>query len=1111
MKESIRIVLLEDNTDDVRFLEAELSKFYDVTLVNVQTEEAYRDAVLSFKPDIIISDYLLPHFNGMEALMIRNELHPYLPFILLTGSMNEETAVTVMKAGADDYVIKEHLNRLQPAIDAAREKSTTRLEKNILEKALTESEEKYRIIIDHSPEGIIVHAEGKILFANPKAIALAGTDSFEQLKQIPVIRFVHPDYVGISLQRIRKILETHQPSGFIEEKFINIHQQVIDVEVNGIPIQFEGKPAVQTIIRDITHRKQVEASLAHISKLQDIILRLATEFVNIPLEQLDEQINLTLAQVGDFIKVDRSYLFSYNFTRGIMINTHEWCAPGVSAEIQNLQEVPVDFIPDWVEQHVNGNVMHVPDVSALPADSNLRKILEPQSIITLITLPLMSKGNCLGFVGFDAVKEKREWTDLELSLLRVLAELLSNAWQRKRAELIQQIQYNIADAVVAAKTLNELFETVRNELGQLIDSTNFFIAFYNEKDKTLFAPFEKDENEVVEEAWPAEKSLTGRVISQKKSILLTKKEIQQLADRGEIDVIGARAEVWLGVPLEIDNRVFGAIVVQSYNNPKAYDSESVEVLEIIANQLSIYIEQKRRQEDAVKLSKGIEQSPISIIITDPKGIIEYVNPKFCELTGYTPDEAIGLNPNILKSGKQDNDFYKNLWETVLSGKDWQGELHNKKKDGSLYWENASISPVFDDAGQITHFIAVKEDVTEKKEIVRELLIAKEKAEESDRLKSSFLANMSHELRTPMTGILGFSEILCELGTTEEQVRIAGYVLTSAQRLLETLNLILDLSKLEAEQADLSVNTVDLVQLLQTIIETYRPAALKKKLSLVLDTKLETLVTLTNERMISSIFHNLLNNAVKFTSKGGISLIAELETKGAGHELICKVIDTGMGIAEEHYETIFDEFRQVSEGFSRHFEGTGLGLSITRRFVEKLNGKISVQPTQGGGTTFIVQLPVKILQPLAENAQVNPEEKQAAAPVAADGLTRKKVLMVEDEKLSQELVGIFLKNTCILDFANDGDEAIRKCKVQRYDAVFMDISLGSGIDGIDVLKVLNKETDYQTVPIIAVTAYAMKGDKERFLSLGFSDYLAKPYTRKEVTDMLNTLLFHTGSR
>jgi PAS domain S-box-containing protein len=364
-------------------------------------------------------------------------------------------------------------------------------------------------------------------------------------------------------------------------------------------------------------------------------------------------------------------------------------------------------------------------------------------------------------------------------------------------------------------------------------------------------------------------------------------------------------------------------------------------------------ERKSHQEKILKLSWAIEQSPISIVITDTKGKIEYVNRRFTETSGYTYDEVIGQNPNLLKSGLTQTEVYKSLWETISKGFEWSGELQNKKKNGEIFWELVLISPIKNSENIITNYLGIKEDITEKKNIIEELKTAKEKAEEMSNVKSSFLANMSHELRTPMMGILGNAEII-SISTEDIEIKdMASAIYTSGQRLINTLNLILDLSRIEANKETLDIELLDVVSIIGEVVDHYSSAAWQRNLNLEFIPKVDKIYSNLDERLFREVLNNLINNAIKFTNKGGITVTLSSDPDS----MIIKVKDTGIGIPPESLGLIFEEFRQVSEGYGRSFEGTGLGLTITKKFVEKLGGKISVKSKTDEGSEFTIVLPI----------------------------------------------------------------------------------------------------------------------------------------------------------
>jgi len=505
-----------------------------------------------------------------------------------------------------------------------------------------------------------------------------------------------------------------------------------------------------------------------------------------------------------------------------------------------------------------------------------------------------------------------------------------------------------------------------------------------------------------------------------------------------------------------------------------------------------------------KLNKAIEQSPVSVVITDREGNIEYVNPKFCVLTGYQSEETVGKNPRILKSEEHNDDFYKRLWTTITSGRNWYGEFKNKKKSGEFYWESASISPILDENENITHFVAIKEDITERKIREHELLQAKEKAEEASKLKSYFLANMSHELRTPLVGILGYAEILSgELASTDHK-EMANIILQSGQQLIDTLNSILDLSRVEANRTELDIKTYDLYEILSECCSLFKQSAKNKKLYLNFNVPPKHLYVDTDKNLLIKVINNLINNAIKFTSHGGITISAELVLNKDNHMVEIKVSDSGIGIPDKYQGLIFEPFRQVSEGLSRSFTGSGLGLTLSKKFIDLLNGSIKVNSKEGAGTTFTITLPYS-----KTNRLLTPEIKRPDYSKLLKLQRRPLLLLVEDDEINAQIVLAYLNPYFEIDHVPDGEGALGLCRLKQYDTILMDIALrgSSGTSTMQEIKKMN--TPYSQIPIIALTAYAMHGDKESFLKAGFSHYISKPFTRTQLFELLASIFNPAG--
>ena len=289
----------------------------------------------------------------------------------------------------------------------------------------------------------------------------------------------------------------------------------------------------------------------------------------------------------------------------------------------------------------------------------------------------------------------------------------------KYAEIAQKIIYNITNAVLTTKDMHEFYELIHKQLSQLIDTKNFQVGLYNKDQNTILLPYSVDEYDNYKQI-PAEKTCSAYVLKKRKPVLLRQSDIEQLIMDGEIKIYGTPSKIWLGVPLKIDDKIIGLIFIQNYDNENAYNERDLDLLEIISEQIAISIARKQSEQQLNILTRSVEQSPASIVITDVNGNIEYVNPKFTEITGYSFEEVRGGNPRILKSGKVSEELYEELWDTIKSGKEWKGEFCNKKKNGEIYWELAYIAPIMNEHEKITHYLAVKEDITDRKHAQEEL-------------------------------------------------------------------------------------------------------------------------------------------------------------------------------------------------------------------------------------------------------------------------------------------------------------------------------------------------------------------------------------------------------
>lgn len=632
-------------------------------------------------------------------------------------------------------------------------------------------------------------------------------------------------------------------------------------------------------------------------------------------------------------------------------------------------------------------------------------------------------------------------------------------------------------------------------------------------------------------------------------------------------------------------------------------------------------ERKAAEEKLLKLSHAVEQSPVSIIITDKKGKMEYANSKVEEITGYNIDEMIGKNPSIFKSGETTLADYRNLWSTITSGLAWFGEFHNKKKNGELFWEYSSISPIKNEKGEITHYIAVKEDITKRKqaeEIInnitqrmslatkavgigvwdwdlknneliwddrmfelygvkpeefggvyeawekclhpddlinqrneiqaaiagerdfhsvfrivhpgsqvrfiearalvistpdgiperivglnwdvtenklaeKELILAKERAEESDQLKTAFLNSISHELRTPLNAINGFSGLINKELHLDDIISFCKIINTSGNHLLGIIEDIFDLTILEANQMRIEKESHALIPILEeltNIMQPERELLKKTNIDIVLkvDPKIKDYIIYTDKVRFNQIMINLLKNALKFTKKGFVEFgFTKVNIKNENY-LRFYVRDTGIGIPKNMQMVIFDIFRQVENSNSRLYGGTGIGLSVCKKLAILLGGDIWVESEVGIGSTFYFTIPYQGDNQKTESDQRTFQMNKLKFP-------GKTILIAEDDEISFDFLKILSSMAGIKAIrAHNGKEAVELCYSNpEIDLVFMDVRMPL-MDGFKAAEIIKKTRP--NLVIIAQTAYAQMGELEKSIQSGCDDYILKPI-KKEI--------------
>ncbi len=558
--------------------------------------------------------------------------------------------------------------------------------------------------------------------------------------------------------------------------------------------------------------------------------------------------------------------------------------------------------------------------------------------------------------------------------------VMKDVTTRKRAELIQTILYQISNATNTSKNLTQFLKIIRQYLGNVLDTTNFLVAFIDEKRNLLYSPYEADEKDKIT-SWSAEKSLTGYAIKSKKPLLIKKDEILKLQQEGKIKLIGTTAESWIGVPLIVDDYVLGALVIQSYTNPNAYNDNDVKLLEFISFQISISIQ------------------------------------------------------------------------------------------------------------QLQHEIELED--------------ALNKAIESDRLKSVFLSTMSHELRTPLNAIIGFSELINSASTPEEIEKFSKTIFNSGNLLLELVEGLFDITLIEAGEIKIEKKYHNLKSLIDDVLDVIKAERIntaKEMLSINIgDYPFNSdFEIFTDINKLKQILLNLLKNALKFTHHGSITF--EIEKVKVEQKSFIKFIvkDTGIGIPKNKFKLIFDIFRQADDTHTRKYGGAGIGLSVTQKLTTLLGGKVDVESELKKGTTFSVFIPiVQDKQQLTKN----PENENSLEVV----YPHKTILVAEDDDSSLSLLEFHMKKLGVkVVHARNGQEVVEYISKsgKTVDLILMDINMPimNGYKATRLIKEFNP-----SIPIIAQTAYAISGDRERAIESGCIDYIAKPINGNQLINLIKKYL------
>jgi PAS domain S-box-containing protein len=506
-------------------------------------------------------------------------------------------------------------------------------------------------------------------------------------------------------------------------------------------------------------------------------------------------------------------------------------------------------------------------------------------------------------------------------------------------------------------------------------------------------------------------------------------------------------------------------------------------------ELAIQLKEKKYRNIIANMNLGLLE-------VDINEIVQFANQSFCDMSGYKIDELIGRSASKLFARDEQNELLEIKNQSRKKGISDAYEILVKNKKGESRWWLISGAPRFNDLGELVGSIGIHLDITEQKRLENDLVEARVQAESSANAKQIFLANMSHEIRTPMNAIIGMSNQLAKTSLDKDQQFYLNIVHSAADNLLIIINDILDLSKLESGKFNLEHIGFRPQALLEQSMQVMMHKAEEKGLALTnsySDPKLSK-VLVGDPYRLNQVLFNLFSNAVKFTDRGTVDVQCKVSEETQTEQVVeFTVNDTGIGMEESFLENLFQKFRQEDESVTRRFGGTGLGMSICKELIQSMGGKINVQSKKGIGTTVSFSVPFK-------KGNVGQLPVKQTDKVNTRILAGKKILVTDDNEMNRLVASTILKYYgVIIEEAQNGVEAVEKIRNQQFDIVLMDVQMPV-MDGIEATMII-RETISKTLPVIALTALALKGDDIKFMAAGMSDYLSKPFEENQLLQII----------
>lgn len=861
--------------------------------------------------------------------------------------------------------------------------------------------------------------------------------------------FIHPDDIQRSGSIVDQCRNHLNVNNFVN-RYLTRDGEIRHIEWSA---RYSGDH-IFAAARDITPRvrgMEFEKELMHIS----------AKLAGVSYQEIGAALNLSLHSIGQFLGVDRSYIFEFDLSGLTFSNTYEWCNQGINPEIDNLQNIPVADFPFWFEKINNREIILIPSVADLPERLQLLKeALQAQDIQSLAAFPIYIEGVPVGFLGLDSVRTLRQFTESEINTLILWAGLIASLINKRSNEkLLEQTRQN--------------YETFFNTLEDFIfvvDLSGYVVHFNSIVSKRLGFAKEELTGQPVLKVFPPERHDEAWALL---------KEIEA----GKLD----------NFSIPLITRSGDQIPVETNARPGFWNGQPIWF------SVSKDISQIKISEE--KFSAAFRSSPAMIAISgfDDGHYID-VNHAFIETIGYEREELIGKT-NAELGLFYDVDYRSTIIENIRYNRPVRKqEVLIRTKSGGIVTGLLSADSIF--IGNRRCLLTVTMDISERKKLEQEMIVARLEAEKANMAKSDFLSRMSHELRTPLNSILGFSQLLDMGELNPSQKKGVNYIKTSGKHLLDLINEVLDISKIESGNLTLSLEPVHIGSVITEMTDIVQPLTVEKNITVeVVECPLNDQFVRADRQRLKQILLNLVTNAIKYNKPGGsVSMRVEVLPRHPNGFVPVRLIvsDTGVGIDPSDIPKLFIPFARFGD-HQHQTEGTGLGLPVAKKLADAMGGHIGVKSRQGSGSDFWIELPLCEGDKNQENDSLVPDDRKAARPEI-----RGTIMYIEDNLSNIELVEQILasqRSGIRLITTMTGATGLKMARDLRPDLILLDVNLPD-LHGSDVLERLMADELTSNIPVVIISADAMMHQLHRLINAGARHYLTKPLNLEEMLKIID---------